>query len=163
MFDVGVQIVSDDIEIDSGGAVIQNKIRVFFYGSFINREVLGKSGLVPDRIEVARLWGFDIRIETLATLVRSDRHCTYGILCDATHTELRSLYGQDWLGGTYVPEAVLVETMDGRLAPALCYIAWRRPPARPANDYLDWITVPAREYGFPGWYLDKLESCRKEP
>ena len=96
-------------------------------------------------------------------LVRSDRHCVYGIICEATHAELRSLYGQDWLGGTYLPEPVLVEIADGRLVPALCYIAPTRPPARPADDYLDWIIGPAREYGFPDWYIERLEHFRKQP
>ncbi len=136
------------------------KVRVFFYGSFINRDVLRRAGLVVDRVDVARLWGFDIRVETLATLVRSDRHCVFGILCEATHTELAQLYGQDWLGGTYLPEAVLVETEGGHV-PALCYIAPVRPPTPPADDYLDWITGPAREYGFPAWYVERLESFRK--
>ncbi|MDE3195336.1 MAG: glycosyltransferase, partial [Acidobacteriota bacterium] len=38
--------------------------------------------------------GFDIVIETLATLVRSDRHCVYGIACQVTHEELRGLYAR---------------------------------------------------------------------
>ena len=139
------------------------KVWVFFYGSFINRQVLARGGLVPDRVEVARLGGFEILVETLATLERSDRHCVYGIVCQATHAELRGLYGQDWLGGTYLPEAVLVETEGGRLLPALCYIAPTRPPAPPAGDYLDWITDAAREYGFPGWYVERLESFRGRP
>jgi hypothetical protein len=136
------------------------KVWVFFYGSFINRQVLARGGFVPDQVEVARLSGFDIRIETLATLVHSDRHCVHGIVCRATHAELRRLYGPDWLGGTYLPEAVLVETEGGRLLPALCYIAPTRPPSRPADDYLDWIIGPAREYGFPGWYVERLERFR---
>ena len=134
---------------------------VFFYGSFINRQVLARGGLVPEQVEVGRLHGFDVLIETLATLVRSDRHCVYGIVCRVTHAELRRLYGQDWLGGTYLPEAVLVETDSGRLISALCYIAPSRPPTRPADDYLDWILGPAREYGFPDWYIERLESFRK--
>jgi hypothetical protein len=142
------------------GRVSEPKVRVFFYGSFINREVLARGGLVPERVEAGRVWGFDIRVETLATLVRSDRHCVYGVVCEATHAELRRLYGQDWLGGTYLPEAVLVETEGGRLVPALCYIAPTRPPARPDDDYLDRITGPARAYGFPAWYLERLESYR---
>ena len=141
----------------------QPKVRVFFYGSFINREVLAKGGFVPAKVEVARLWGFDVLIETLATLVRSERYCVYGIVCEATHAELRSLYGQDWLGGTYLPEPVLVEMGGGLVAPALCYIAPTRPPARPVDDYVDWITGSAREYGFPDWYIARLETFRKQP
>jgi hypothetical protein len=33
------------------------KVWVFFYGSFINREVLTRGGLVPEAVETARLWG----------------------------------------------------------------------------------------------------------
>ena len=136
------------------------KVHVFFYGSFINRQVLRRGGLHVESVALARLWGFDIQIETLATLVHSDRHCVFGILCEATHAELAGLYGQDWLGATYLPEAVLVETEGRRLVPALCYIAPVRPPSRPADDYLDWILGPAREYGFPDWCLERLESFR---
>jgi AIG2 family protein len=139
----------------------EKKVKVFFYGSFINRQVLAKGGLVPSRVQVARLWGYDIHAETLATLIPSDEHSVYGILCDATHSELRQLYGQDWLGGTYLPEAVLVETEDRTLVPALCYIAPKPPPTRPADDYLDWIIGPAREYGFPEWYIKRIEHFRK--
>ncbi len=138
------------------------KIRVFFYGSFINRRVLADSGLVPDRMEVARLWGFDIRIGPLANLVRSDRHCVYGIVCEATHAELDRLYGQEWVG-VYLPEAVIVEGERGQLLPALCYIAPSSKEALEAlaaGEYIDRIAVPAREYGFPDWYVERIESFR---
>jgi hypothetical protein len=135
------------------------KTRVFFYGSFINRQVLAEVDLVPDCVEVARLWGFDIRIKPLANLVRSDRHSVYGIVCETTHVELNRLYGQDWVG-EYFPEPVLVETVEGRLLPALCYIAPRMKPSPAAGDYIDRIVDPAREYGFPGWYVERLERFR---
>jgi hypothetical protein len=137
------------------------RVWVFFYGSFINRQVLARGGLVPQNVEVARLHGFDIVIETLATLRRSREHTVYGIVCQASHAELRGLYGQSWLGGGYEPEAVLIETDAGRFIPALCYVAYTRPPTQPADDYLDWIIVPAREYGFPAWYIERLEGFRQ--
>ena len=67
------------------------KVWVFFYGSFINREVLAAGGFVPERVEVVRLGGFDIRMQPLANLVRSDERCVYGIACEATHAELEQL------------------------------------------------------------------------
>lgn len=145
----------------------ERKVRVFFYGSFINRVVLAEAGLKPDRVEMARLWGFDIRIQPLANLVRSDRHCVYGIVCEATHAELTKLYSQSWVGA-YLPEAVMVETAGARLLSALCYIAPEpeAPAAGPsaaAADYIDRIAGPAREYGFPSWYIDRLESFRRRP
>jgi hypothetical protein len=137
------------------------KVWVFFYGSFLNPDVLRGAGLVPDRVEVARLGGFDIVIGPLANLVRSDQHSVYGILVRATHAELGRLYdyARDTLGGTYLPEAVLAETA-GAWRPALCYIAPQMEPGTPSNDYIDRIVIPARQHGFPAWYLDRLEAFR---
>ena len=137
------------------------RVWVFLYGSFINREVLAEVDLIPERFEVARLSGFDIRIQPLANLVRSDRHCVYGVVCEATHEELGRLYGQDWVG-TYLAEAVLVETTAGRLLPALCYIAPATVPSAASTAYIDRIAGPAREYGFPRWYLERLNSFRND-
>jgi hypothetical protein len=132
----------------------------FFYGSFINPDVLRQAGYVPEHVEVARLAGFDIRIAPLANLVRSEQHCVYGIVARATHEELRRLYSQDWVG-TYLPEAVLVETQGGKWRAALCYIAPAMGPGVAADDYIDRIVGPARAHGFPDWYITRLESFRR--
>jgi hypothetical protein len=131
----------------------------FFYGSFLNRDVLRQSGYVLERFEVAKLTGFDIRIQPLANLIRSDRHCVYGIVAPLTHEELHRLYSQDWVG-RYLPEPVLVETLDGKWRAALCYIAPAPEPGQTSSDYIDRIVGPAREYGFPDWYIAHLESYR---
>ena len=96
------------------------KVWAFFYGSYINFAVLREVDLVPERWEVARLDGFDIRIQPRANLVRSDQHCVYGISATATHAELARLYAhaRDVLGKVYLPEAVLVQTLAGLWRPA---------------------------------------------
>ena len=134
----------------------------FFYGSYINFAVLKEVDLVPDRYEVARLGGFDIRIQPLANLVRSDQHCVYGLVATATHDELARLYhhAADVLGGVYLPEAVLTETTDGKLRPAICYLAPSMEPQPATNEYVDRIVGPAKQYGFPAWYIERLESFR---
>jgi hypothetical protein len=69
---------------------------------------------------MARLAGFDIRIQPRANLVRSDVGTVYGIVATATHDELARLYGhaRDVLGELYLPEPVLAETLDGKWRPA---------------------------------------------
>ncbi|NNL43339.1 MAG: gamma-glutamylcyclotransferase, partial [Desulfobacterales bacterium] len=101
------------------------KVWTFFYGSYINLNVLHQVDLVPEHYEVARLNGFDIQIRPLANLVRSDQHCVYGIVATATHDELKRLYAhaEHVLGGVYLPEAVLTVTLDRTWRPALCYIS----------------------------------------
>ena len=72
----------------------QTSVWTFFYGSFIDLDVLKRAGVVPERFEVARLGGFDVEIKPLANLVRSEQHCVYGIVAATTHQELRRLYSQ---------------------------------------------------------------------
>jgi hypothetical protein len=43
--------------------VKQPKVWTFFYGSYINLNVLNEVDLVPEQYEVAKLSGFDIRIK----------------------------------------------------------------------------------------------------
>lgn len=138
------------------------RVVVFFYGSYINPAVLREVDLAPDRIEVARLPGFDIEVRPLANLVPSDRHTVYGVLATATHAELERLYAhaREVLGGVYLPRAVLAHTLQGGMEPALCYIAPRQAPRPAAPVYLERILEPARALGFPDWYLRRLESFR---
>ena len=135
------------------------RIPVFFYGSFIRPEVMARGGLVPERVDVARLGGFDIRFTPHACLVRSAAHAVCGILVQATHDELQRLYSAAGVG-VFLPEAVLVETTDGAFRPALCFI----PPAPglepPDGAYLDLLIGAARAHGFPAWYLSRLEAHR---
>ena len=138
-----------------------NELRpvVFFYGSFMNRAVCATAGAELAASEVARLPGFDIRVGPLATLVRSDERCVYGLLARMSHAELGRLYAMPWVG-SYLHEAVLVETTDGHLRPALVYIKHDMVAAAPTAEYVDRIVAPARFHGFPAWYVARLESFR---
>lgn len=142
--------------------MFQPEIWTFFYGSYMNFDVLREVNYLPKRWEVARLAGFDIFIRPRANLVHSDQNSVYGILATGTHAELSRLYGhaRDVLGETYLPEAVLTEALDGKWKPALCYICPEMTPGPASNDYIDRIVIPARKYSFPGWYVEHLESFR---
>jgi hypothetical protein len=135
----------------------EKRIAVFFYGSFMRGDVMARGGFHPARIEVAKLSGFDIKIDPHANIIRSDQHSIYGILVYATHNELNSLYSMDGVG-IFLPEAVNVELNGGALLSALCYI----PPARASQPadivYLERLITTAQEYEFPTWYVQKLKS-----
>ena len=135
---------------------------VFFYGSYMNLDVLREVNFVPGAWKVARLAGFDISIRPRANLTRSDRDCVFGLLATATHAELERLYShaRDTLGAVYRPHPVLTETLDGKVRPALCYLADDMAPTPVAGDYLDRILGPAKAFGFPGWYIARLERFR---
>lgn len=141
----------------------ERKVWVFFYGSYINLNVLEEVDIHPASIDIAKLSGFDIVIQPRANIVPSFEHSVFGILTSASHSELERLYEEHALGvlgERYLPEAVLVETLDGALQPALCYIASSMKARSAENDYIDRIAGPAREYGFPRSYIQRIESFR---
>lgn len=65
------------------------------------------------------------------------------------------------LGQVYLPEAVLTETLDGKLRPALCYICPVMDPQPTASDYLDKIVMPARKIPPALSSQDLQQSMRK--
>ena len=138
------------------------RVWVFFYGSYMNPDVLREVNIVPIDWEVARLHGFDISIRPRANLVRSEQHCVYGVVATATHGELARLYAhaKDVLGEVYLPYPVCVETRDGKSRPALCYMAPAMDPRPAEHGYLERILGPAREFGLPEWYVERLERFR---
>jgi hypothetical protein len=86
------------------------------------------------------------------------------VLAEVTHAELTRLYAhaQDVLGETYLPHPVLVQASGaapGRWWPALCYLAPSMTPARADPAYVERILAPARELGFPEWYLARLRAA----
>jgi hypothetical protein len=135
---------------------------VFFYGSYMNRDVLAEVGLHPEEVEVARVAGFDITIHPRANLIRAETGTVHGILARATHEELDRLYthARDVLGEVYRPEAVLAETRRGTWRAALCYLAADMAPAPAEAAYVDRIVDAACEHGLPADYVAELERFR---
>lgn len=138
-------------------------ISTFFYGSWINLEILKEKDLFPEQHEVAKLYGYDIYVQPIANLVRSERALVYGILLGTTrekHQKILTALTQGTMGNIYLPEAVLVETIEGMWKPALCYMASRNEVTPSSSDYLDPFVKSARDWKFPEWYIKHLESFR---
>src|SRR5580658_7858060 len=142
---------------------VMQKVWVFFYGSYINFEVLKELPILPGEWEVARAPGFDIHIAPRANLIRSDQHTVWGINVTATHDELTRLYvdhAKGVLGETYLPEAILTYSADGKLRPAMTYICSAMELRTAELAYVERIAGPGRRYGFPDWYIKRIEHFR---
>jgi len=141
------------------------KVWVFFYGSYMNRDVLAEIGIKLEDLEVARLAGWHIQIHPRANVVRAETSSVHGILTRATHDELTRLYAhaKDVLGEVYLPEAVVVETRLGTWRPALCYVCPEMAPRPPDPAYVDRIVDAACEHGLPADYVARLEAFRSMP
>jgi cation transport regulator ChaC len=139
------------------------KIQVFLYGSAINLDVLSKTGLKKRAFAPAMLAGFDLIIQPVANLAENGDGTVYGILANFTHEEIEALVGnhtQSLTEATYHPEPVIVRTRGGKIVPAITYISTDLKPGFADSDYIDRIIKPAKNYGFPVWYLDRIEAFR---
>ena len=137
----------------------RRRVTVFFYGSYMNRDVIRELGLDIQNIEVASVTGFGITIRPIANLAPDALGVVYGVVGTMTHQDLESLYAhaRDKLGGVYLPEAVIADVGGGRQLPALCYIAPTLKEGPTSAAYVDKILAAARDYDFPRWYLEQLE------
>ncbi len=139
------------------------KVDVFFYGSYINFDVLAEVEIYERSYQVAWLPNYKLVISPLANLAKDQSFVTLGIATKLNHDELNRLYiehARDKLGGNYLPEAVLVYISRNSMMPALSYISHEMEAARPETEYVDRILRPARKYGFPSHYLEHIESFR---
>lgn len=135
------------------------KVWTFFYGSFMNPDVLAEADVHPIGQQMARLDDWELKIAPRATLIPTQGSCVYGILAQLTHSEIDRLYAKDWFGfGTYLPEAVMVTNAVGHPSAAMCYVAWQIEGGKPTPEYIGKMVTVAREYSFPEDYLRHIQS-----
>ena len=108
------------------------RVDAFFYGLFMDAEVLREGGVAPTNPRRAYVGDFALRIGQRATLVPSSGARAYGMLFALTHDELDRLYSAPGLE-QYRPEAVLAQPLEGRSTPALCYNLREAPRPRERN------------------------------
>jgi hypothetical protein len=128
-------------------------IDAFFYGLFMDQEILRQAGVAPGNPRRAYLEGFAVRIGQRATLVPSAGSRAYGMLLALTRPELDRLYGAPGLE-RYRPEAVLVQPLEGAPTSALCYILRDAPHPDERNpEYAARLQRVLGNLGFPAEYV----------
>jgi hypothetical protein len=134
-------------------------MKVFFYGLFMDESLLAGKGVRPAAVSLGFVRGYRLRIGERATLVHDPSGRAYGAMMEITPSEAADLYAEQSVAD-YVPEAVIVELLDGCQVEASCY-----------NLPVDNVTVANREYaqsllmiatrlGFPDSYLDQIRQAR---
>ncbi len=131
------------------------RIDTFFYGLFMDREVLREAGVAPINPRRAYVDEFALRIGQRATLVASPGVRVYGVLFSLTHAELDRLYAAPGLE-QYRPEAVLAQPLEGAPTPtpALCYNLRDAPPSLERNpEYAARLQRALSRLDFPAEYV----------
>jgi len=131
----------------------ERRIDVFFYGLFMDAELLRRNEVTPAEPRPAHVDGFQLRIGQRATLIPSSGARAYGMLFALTHAELERLYSGPGLEH-YRPEGVLARTLDGGDCPALCYNLREAPSNDDRNpEYAARLQGVLSNLGFPAEYV----------
>ena len=132
------------------------RVRVFFYGLFMDAEALRAKGLDPVNVRPARVHGMRLRIGQRAALVESPGDITHGMSMELTHAELDLLYMEPGVT-VYRPEAVSLKLDDGSALAALCYNLPTPPNPDERNpEYAAKLRSLAERIGLPSSYVQSL-------
>ena len=139
------------------------RVRVFFYGTFMNPEVLARYGITARQVTPARVRDLGIYIRPRVNLISKKGESVYGGVVSVTHEELDRIYlglERDF-GLKYLPEAVLAEPIDtsSESEPALCFIAAQMDPGPPDPQYVRELATCVRALNLPESYAVHIESC----
>jgi hypothetical protein len=129
---------------------------LFFYGLFMDEELLRAKGVDPRDREHATVDDVSLRIGERATLVPTPGGRVHGVVCALTLSELNRLYAEPSLQA-YRAEAVLAHLASGGMIAALCYILPDPPsPSERNPDYADKLRTLAQKIGLPADYVASL-------
>lgn len=134
----------------------ERPVPVFFYGLFMDAELLRSKGAQPTNIRRASVANFALRIGKRAALVSSPGSRVHGILMDLRHAELDQLYADPSVSA-YKPEPLTAELGDGAQIPVLCFNLPVAPRADENNpDYAGKLRELARKLELPPEYIEAI-------
>jgi hypothetical protein len=137
-------------------------VAVFFYGLFMDANLLRARGMRVLDPQVARLDDFRLRIGARATLVPAPGRTAYGILMWMPADDLQHLYAEPSVSA-YVPQAVEVTSSGGERVAATCYnLPEPLQDLRPNREYAQKLRDLAATLGLPPDYLAGIEQAGVE-
>jgi hypothetical protein len=137
--------------------MISRRTDVFFYGLFMDQDLLRAKGMEPQAVELASVPGFALRIGQRAAIAPSPNGRVHGVVMSLTPAELERLYSEPSVQA-YKPQAVLAQLAAGGMTAALCYNLPEPPAASERNpEYAAKLRVIAEKVGLPSEYVASIQ------
>jgi hypothetical protein len=134
----------------------QRRFDVFFYGLFMDAELLEAKGIHPVDVRRAAVAGLRLRIGARAALVPTPGAEVHGVLMKLSHAEVEKLYADPSVQ-VYRPEPVLAIASNGASIAALCYNLPEPPTANEHNpEYAGKLRSLAQRIGLPAEYVTSI-------
>ena len=135
----------------------QRFIDVFFYGLFMDQQLLNDKGVRPTDIRPAVVPGFVLRIGARAAVVPSPAGKVHGLLMKLSHADVERLYSEPGLRA-YRPEPVQAVVQSGATIAALCYNLPEPPGPDERNaEYASKLRSLAERVGLPSDYIATIQ------
>ena len=132
------------------------RVQVFFYGLFMDTDLLRARGLEPVNARWAVVQGMRLCIGRRAALDPDPDSVAYGVLVELTHTDIERLYAEPSVA-MYRPEAVMAVPDEGPPASALCFNLPAAPDSEERNpEYAATLRALAARLGFPTRYVEGI-------
>jgi hypothetical protein len=131
------------------------RLSVFFYGLFMDPELLRGKGLQPENARRACVRGMRLRIGERAAVELDPEGVVYGILVELTHGDIERLYAEPSVA-PYRPEAILAEPDEGEPVAALCYNLPSAPTDEPNLEYARKLRELATRLDLPAGYVSSI-------
>jgi hypothetical protein len=135
---------------------MSRRIAVFFYGLFMDVDLLRSKGVDLSSPRVASVRGFALRIGQRATLVPDPEGRAHGVLMELRHDDIDRLYADPSVQ-MYRPEAVLAEADAETRIAALCFNLPESPRPTERNEaYAAKLRDLARRLRLPDDYVERI-------
>lgn len=132
-------------------------VDIFFYGLFMDRELLEDKNVLPTDVRLAAVPGFALRIGTRAAMVPTANEQVHGALMKLSHADIEKLYSDPSVRA-YRPEPVLASLRNGATVAALCYNLPEPPAPDEHNaDYATRLRAVAQRIGLPSEYVASIQ------
>lgn len=130
-------------------------MKVFFYGLFMDVDLLVKQGIAPENVSIGWVDDFVIRISQRATMMQNAGGRVYGVLMDVNSGDLERLYAEESVAD-YVAETVCVKLEDGEQVDAACYNLPQEKIVGENKDYAKQLLKLASRLSFPKSYTEQI-------
>ena len=133
---------------------------VFFYGLFMDEDLLTGKGFHPSNRKLAFANGYGLRVGEKATLVKSVSESSYGIVMDLSEDEIERLYSAPGVSD-YVPEQIEVTDKDRNTYKVQCYNLPISKLTGSNREYAKSLSAAAQKMGLPKSYVEQILTWTK--
>lgn len=132
-------------------------MEVFFYGLFMDVDLLEKKGLKPADPRKAQLMDYSLKIGKRASLVPCQGKTAYGLLVTVDEKAIHELYSHASVAD-YIPEEVKVFTDSKTVIKATCYNLPLEMLSGTNAKYAQSLYELAMKLDFPDDYLEHIRG-----